>query len=151
MKNLITILAVLLVALAACAPQAQEMTPAAQQEEVIEQVVDVPVPEPVAETAPAETVPMGETAPLNDDPTDVKIIDVEIKGFRFVPAVVSIRAGDKVRWTNRDDVAHTATGNGFDTGLLEKDQRGEVLFDKAGSYAYSCTPHPGMRGKIIVQ
>jgi len=148
MKHIIAILAILLV-IAACAPQA----PAPEAAPVSEAmpVPDAePVPDTAAEAAP-ETVPMGETAPLNDDPAQGVIHDVEIKGFRFTPAVVTIRAGDSVRWTNKDDVAHTATGNGFDTGLLEKDQIGKVTFDKAGSYVYICTPHPGMRGKIIVQ
>jgi plastocyanin len=148
MKNILAILAILLV-FAACAPQAQETT--SQQQEVTEPQVAELVHDAAAEASPAEKVPMGETAPLNDDPAQGVIHEVEIKGFRFTPSVVTIRAGDSVRWTNRDEVKHNAQGDGFETPLLAKDETAKVAFDKPGSYTYICTPHPGMRGKIIVQ
>ncbi len=36
---------------------------------------------------------------------------VAIADFAFVPATITINVGDRVRWTNTDTVAHTATAN----------------------------------------
>lgn len=79
--------------------------------------------------------------------------DVAIRDFAFSPGTVEIRAGDRVTWTNRDSVAHTATArNGsFDTGLLEEGQSGRIRFTVAGTYRYLCTPHPEMTGTVVVR
>jgi plastocyanin len=79
--------------------------------------------------------------------------DVAIVDFAYAPATVTIRVGDTVTWTNRDPVEHTATAtNGsFDTGLLAPDASGSIRFTKAGTYRYLCTPHPDMRGTVVVR
>ncbi len=125
--------------LAGCAPQAPQISPAVQPADVM------------PESRP--TVPMGDASPVNDNPSDTKMVDVQISGFRFVPAVITIKAGDTVRWTNKDKVSHTATADdqGFDTGLLAPGQPGEMTFDKPGVYDYHCTPHPGMRAQVVVE
>jgi plastocyanin len=38
----------------------------------------------------------------------------------------------------------------FDTGLLAKDEKGEITFTVAGEFPYYCLPHPGMKGMIVV-
>ena len=78
---------------------------------------------------------------------------VAISGFAFSPATLTINVGDRVTWTNSDSVAHTATAsNGaFDTGDIAEGQSASVRFTKAGTYAYSCTPHPSMTGTIRVR
>jgi plastocyanin len=78
---------------------------------------------------------------------------VDIRDFAFSPRTIEIRVGDTVRWTNRDSVAHTATGrNGsFDTGLLAEGESGSVRFTAAGTYRYLCTPHPDMTGTVVVR
>ncbi len=77
---------------------------------------------------------------------------VAIVNFAFQPATVTIRAGDSVTWTNRDDTPHTATGDGgwFDTGLLMKGQSGNVTFTTPGTFGYYCAPHTFMRGTVVV-
>ncbi len=79
--------------------------------------------------------------------------DVGIADFAYGPATVTIRVGDTVTWTNRDPVEHTATAtNGsFDTGLLGTDASASIRFTRAGTYAYLCTPHPDMRGTVVVR
>ena len=78
---------------------------------------------------------------------------VRIQDFAFGPRTVTITAGDRVRWTNRDAVEHTATArNGsFDTGLLGQGESRSVRFMVAGTYRYVCTPHPTMTGTIVVR
>ena len=78
---------------------------------------------------------------------------VAIADFAFSPRTITITAGDRVRWTNSDAVAHTATAtNGsFDTGNLEQGQSATVRFTQPGTYRYICTPHPTMSGTIRVR
>ncbi len=78
---------------------------------------------------------------------------VSIRDFSFGPKTVEIRVGDRVTWTNRDAVEHTATArNGsFDTGLLGQGESRSVRFTIGGTYRYICTPHPSMTGTIVVR
>jgi plastocyanin len=78
---------------------------------------------------------------------------IRIQDFAFGPRTVTITAGDRVTWTNRDSVEHTATArNGsFDTGLLGQGESRSMRFSVAGTYRYVCTPHPTMTGTIVVR
>jgi plastocyanin len=76
---------------------------------------------------------------------------VAIEDFAYAPSTVTIRVGDTVTWTNRDALAHTATGDGWDTGDIEAGASAAIRFDRAGTYAYLCTPHPTMTGTIVVR
>jgi len=78
---------------------------------------------------------------------------VEIKNFAFMPADLTISVGDTVVWVNKDNVVHTVTAsNGeFDSSLLRTDKEFSHTFNKIGSYAYICTPHPSMKGSVKVR
>lgn len=77
---------------------------------------------------------------------------VTIANFAFTPGEVTIKAGDTVTWTNNDTVAHTVTGNGFDSGSIPQGGTYSHTFDTAGSFDYHCTFHPQMApGKVTVQ
>jgi amicyanin len=76
---------------------------------------------------------------------------VEIVDFAFNPATLTISVGDTVTWTNSDAVEHTATGSGFDSGLLDQSESYSLTFSAEGTYDYLCTPHPTMTGQIVVQ
>jgi amicyanin len=78
---------------------------------------------------------------------------VEIEGFAFQPATLTIQAGDTVTWTNLDDVDHTATSTAgaFDSGLLGQGESYTVTFTDPGTFDYLCTPHPTMTGRIVVE
>ena len=141
------------------APEPQEPEPAAPPEP--------PAPEPAAPAAgqsqpvaPAPEAPAAETQPAAGGETAQKTkpaarkaasASVTIANFAFSPATVTINVGDTVTWTNSDDVAHSATGSGFDTGLLNQGQSGSATFSSAGTFSYICTPHPYMEGTVVVQ
>jgi LPXTG-motif cell wall-anchored protein len=78
---------------------------------------------------------------------------VTIADFSFRPATVTVDVGDSVTWSNQDDVEHTATGSSgsFDTGLIEPGASASATFDEAGSFSYICTPHPFMKGTVVVR
>ncbi|MCM3626386.1 cupredoxin family copper-binding protein [Paenibacillus glycanilyticus] len=77
---------------------------------------------------------------------------VEITNFAFSPAKLEIKAGDRVKFINKDEIKHSATADdsSFDTGLLAQDENKTVTFDDAGEFAYHCMPHPGMQATITV-
>ena len=81
------------------------------------------------------------------------IVNVEIEDFTFNPVAITIKKGTTVRWIQKDSVKHTATSDDgvFDSGLLSKDETWSYTFKEAGTFAYHCTPHPYMKGKIIVE
>lgn len=77
---------------------------------------------------------------------------IEIVEFTYDPDPVTIQAGGKVTWINRDAAPHTATADdgSFDTGTLEMGKLKSESFKEAGSYPYFCEIHPDMRGTVEV-
>ena len=78
---------------------------------------------------------------------------VAVQDFQFQPARLEIAAGMTVVWTNNGQVTHTVTAeNGsFDSGSIEPGQRRSITFARAGTFPFHCTPHPFMRGLIVVR
>jgi len=78
--------------------------------------------------------------------------EVTIKSFAFVPADITIAAGDSITFTNEDGAPHTATDdNGaFDTDRLNKGQAATLTFASAGAFSYFCKFHPNMKGTITI-
>ena len=81
------------------------------------------------------------------------ISDVKIDNFSFTPVTLTVTAGSTVTWTNRDDIPHTAvsTDGAFKSKVMDTDEKFSHTFATPGTYAYYCTIHPKMTGKIVVQ
>jgi plastocyanin len=75
---------------------------------------------------------------------------VRIQGFVYHPGTLRIKAGTKVTFVNKDSGLHNAVGKGFSTATLHSGQSGSITFKKKGTFAYHCTIHPEMHGKVIV-
>jgi plastocyanin len=78
---------------------------------------------------------------------------VSIKMFAFTPQVLTVAPGTTVTWTNADEDPHTVTANdkGFHSAALDTDDKYSFTFTNAGSFAYFCSLHPHMTGKVIVK
>jgi plastocyanin len=76
---------------------------------------------------------------------------VAMSGVQFVPSAVTVNVGERVTWTNQDEIPHSARAdNGsFDTGVFPTGSR-SVTFAQAGTFGYFCTVHPSMRGTVNV-
>ncbi|HEY7479684.1 MAG TPA: cupredoxin family copper-binding protein [Gemmatimonadales bacterium] len=76
-----------------------------------------------------------------------------VQDFTFRPRRMEIAAGTTVVWTNGGQMVHTVTAEdgSFDTGQIEPGGRREITFSQAGTYSFRCTPHPFMRGEIVVR
>jgi plastocyanin len=78
---------------------------------------------------------------------------VEIKSFSFQPASIAVPAGGTVTWINRDTVAHTVTaddGSFNSPRIAGSGGMFERAFSEPGTYKYHCTPHPSMKGEVVV-
>ena len=79
---------------------------------------------------------------------------VEIRHFAFTPEALTVTAGTRVVWTNRDDEPHivVSAGNRFASSkAMDTDETYAMVFDQPGTYAYFCSIHPHMVGTIIVR
>ena len=78
---------------------------------------------------------------------------VHIRDDAFVPASITVRAGDAVTFVNDDDDAHTATADdgSWDSEGLNQGQQWNHAFAKAGTVRYHCTVHPMMHGIVVVK
>jgi plastocyanin len=80
---------------------------------------------------------------------------VTIDNFAFSPKTLTVPAGTKVTWINRDDVPHTATSTAkppaFDSKALDTDDKFSFVFTAPGTYPYFCAVHPHMTGEIVVK
>ncbi len=102
---------------------------------------------PKTDAPPAATPAPGGTPPANAPPASSSI---EISGFAFSPAEVTVAKGTTVTWTNKDSVGHTITSSSFDSGTISSGGKFSFTFAQAGTYDYYCAIHPSMKGKITV-
>ena len=79
--------------------------------------------------------------------------EIKIDNFSFGPATLTVTVGSTVTWTNRDDIPHTAvsTDGIFKSKVMDTDEKFTYAFDKSGTFTYSCSIHPKMTGKVVVQ
>jgi quinohemoprotein ethanol dehydrogenase len=78
---------------------------------------------------------------------------ISTEDYLFNPVRVGIPVGTTLTWNNRGSVIHTATDNkaAWDTSDIPSGESRSVTFNTAGTYNYSCNPHPWMLGQIVVQ
>jgi len=81
-----------------------------------------------------------------------KTVNVLIKDFAFVPAVLNVSVGETVTWTNEDEDPHSVVANdkSFRSRALDTGDKDSFVFKKPGEYGYYCSLHPHMTAKIIV-
>ena len=77
------------------------------------------------------------------------VVVIEKIAFEAVPA--DLRVGDTVIWVNRDLFRHSATATGHFDVDLQVGARRRMLLTKAGTYAFKCKYHPGMKGVLKVR
>ena len=84
--------------------------------------------------------------------TSVSDNTIRIKNFAFDPARMTMKVGSTARWVNLDSVPHRILfADGEDSAVLAPSQSWSRKIDKAGTYDYSCTIHPAMKGTVVVE
>jgi plastocyanin len=78
---------------------------------------------------------------------------VVAKSFMFAPAVLTVKTGSTVTWTNHDQEPHTVASDSglFRSAALDTNESFSYRFEQPGTYHYTCTIHPRMVGTVIVQ
>ncbi|MGA0616185.1 amicyanin [Paracoccus sp. KR1-242] len=86
------------------------------------------------------------------------VVVIRIAKMKYDTPEVKVKPGDTVVWINDDVMPHNVAfkkgvvgEEAFKGEMLKKDQAYAIKFDEAGTYDYTCTPHPFMRGKVIVE
>ncbi|WP_372637504.1 plastocyanin/azurin family copper-binding protein [Cohnella sp.] len=100
------------------------------------------------ETFSGTTTGKSTPAPVADKVT------IEMKGYQFSQAELTVKAGTTIEFINMDDDKHNAVAvdGSFETELLNKGQSATIKLDKPGVYDYYCAPHKShMKGRIIVE
>ena len=90
----------------------------------------------------------------NPDSTSDKQNRIEIKDFAFNPQTITIKAGEKVTWINRDEEPHTVVSvekQFKKSTALDTDQEFTITAGVSGTYTYFCSVHPKMTGTIVVE
>jgi plastocyanin len=94
----------------------------------------------------------GESAAAGGTAQASRVKTVDIDGFAYHPPTLRIAAGSKVDFANSSGVTHTATRAGsFSSGRIKPGHSVSVRFKQRGTFAYHCTIHPFMHGKIVVE
>jgi plastocyanin len=97
------------------------------------------------DTGTTTTTPSGTTTGTGE-------FQVNIDGFTFVPAELTVPVGTTVTWTNNHAASHTVTS---DTGVFDSDtmvQRATFTFTftEAGEFPYHCSFHSSMTATVVV-
>lgn len=90
--------------------------------------------------------------PLQEvDETDPITVTVNIQEYAYNPSVIRIKEGDTITWVNQDTVQHNVSNDSFESPLLSNGETFSYTFETAGTFEYTCTPHPYMEGTVIVE
>ena len=127
-----------------------------------------------ATTTPAPAAGTATMAPITGTTHEVKMLG-DAQGYRFEPANITIKAGDGIKFTTVSGGPHNVA---FDPATVPADVQGQLDANisekmgqlssalktnagesvtvsfaniKAGKYPYHCTPHPFMKGVVVVK
>jgi uncharacterized repeat protein (TIGR01451 family) len=106
---------------------------------------------------PTRVVPTATPLPAPAGPATVSVKIVQpgtsATTWGYSPSTITIHVGDTVTWTNVGAMAHTVTADdgSFDSGSLNTGDTWSMTFQTAGTFTYYCTPHPWMKGTVIVK
>jgi len=96
--------------------------------------------------------------------SEIKEVTVKIIGNSYYPKTIKVNPGTKVKWVNEDvftymegefagvhNVSTYESPEPVTSPLLAHTESFEHEFTAEGEYKYMCTPHPYMRGVVIVE
>jgi plastocyanin len=95
----------------------------------------------------------GSEAQASSSPCAKGAVVIHMRNIQFNPGTATAKVGDKVCWTNDDDVQHdTQADNGsFKSALFGKGETFTTTVTKAGNISYVCTVHPNMTATLKVK
>jgi plastocyanin len=97
-----------------------------------------------------ETVVYLRSLPLRRAPATFQM---DQRGIKFIPFILTVAVGDKVEFLNNDAVEHdvfSPDGESFHLGKFRVDEQRVYTFRKPGAYSIRCDIHPGMLAWVFV-
>jgi plastocyanin len=76
-----------------------------------------------------------------------------IAALEYLGRTTCVAIGTVVTWTNSDAESHTTTADagGWNSGVIAPRATFPVTLNTAGTFAYHCSIHPGMVGRVTVR
>lgn len=104
-------------------------------------------------TSPAGSTSTPVSTPTTPNTPAASSASITLANFAFSPASITVKAGTKVTWTNKDSTTHTVTSDTgvFNSGNLAPNASFSFTFSNTGTFTYHCSIHPSMTGSIVVQ
>jgi len=80
------------------------------------------------------------------------VVKVAMRNIKFVPARVTVKVGQTVRWSNDDTVAHTVASAKLKIAseAIAHGQTYELKATTPGTFPYYCTIHANQNGVLVV-
>ena len=107
-----------------------------------------------AATVTTNPTPQSQTSTQSDSQERGGVVNVGIQDIKFVPEKITVKTGQRIIWTNNEDVPHNVTatdGANFRSGTMRMGDTFEYTPRKAGTIKYVCTIHTGQNGEITVR
>lgn len=78
--------------------------------------------------------------------------EIEIRDFKFIPATLTVKPGDTIRWRNRDRAPHDATAKdkSWKTKTLRPGKRADITVTAGMTTEYYCSIHPAMKASLTI-
>lgn len=76
---------------------------------------------------------------------------IHATGTTWEPGEVTINAGETVLWDVTGSIVHDLKGDEGVSHKAASKYKYSHTYDKAGTYSYQCTIHPGMNGTVVVR
>ena len=113
-------------------------------------------PQPVDSARASSSVspaPVPSARPAPTPPRTTTIVKAGMRDMAFRPLRIQVAAGTTVVWTNSDAMVHTVTSDDgrWSSGAIEPGATWRRRFDRPGTYTFHCTPHPFMKGVVVVR
>jgi plastocyanin len=106
--------------------------------------------DPDAGEVDADEAPVQTTGDVPEGAVEIRIVGDDAGDF--VPGELTVDVGRSVTFVNIHSDEHTATGSGFDTGIIpDEGGTATVVLDTPGVFPYACLIHPEMTGVIRVR
>ena len=78
---------------------------------------------------------------------------IVINRLSYTQPDIEVAAGTTVIWRNEDQLEHTVTADdsSFQSGMIPIGRSWSYTFNAPGTFTYHCTPHPFMKGRVVVK
>lgn len=100
---------------------------------------------------PSQQQPVTQQPTTQQPQTTVEANTITIQNFAFNPGTLTVKQGTKVIWTNQDSATHKIKSDTFNSSNLNQGDKFDFTFNNKGTFDYSCSIHPSMTGKIVVE